>query len=470
MVTNWSNYERLVVCLCRWFGVAVGVGRLVLFGLVSLLQAAVDFGFAKQLFNWRVMKDLSKLTAVVYDYGLHTEIAVRLARDFGSVKYYAHWEDAFAKSRLRRVGEGLEGVERIHDFWAEVDNADMVYVPDSLCAGIVEHLKHIGIPTAGPGASEKFEQDRVFGRFDVQKAAGLPTQETTVIKGITKVREYLKKHKELFVKLNTSRGDRESFKHVDYEQTEPILDKLSFDLGPWKEDEEFILEEVLPGIEPGADSIVFGGEYLSPTLYGFEMKGGGYIGRVCDYKDLPKPLKVVNDKLLPYFKSNDTRCFFSTEIKLDKDGIPYLIDPTVRHAGPVGYSVQTELIENFSHVVYGLATGEKVQPKMKYKYCGGVSYNSDEARDNWMRIKFPPGMRRWIKLRMAAKVGNNYYAAPGFDNICTVIALSNFINEIPDMIKERTGAIQAQSIDKDMSGLDFLQEQIKEGKSYGINF
>jgi hypothetical protein len=416
------------------------------------------------------MKDLSKMTCVVYDYGIHAEIAVRLARDFGNVKYYCHWEDAFAKSRLMRVGQGLEGVERIQDFWAEVDKADMVYVPDTMCAGIVEHLKRLDIPVAGAGAAERFEQDRVFGRFDVQKSAGLPVQKTIVIKGITKLREFLKENKDLFVKLSTSRGDRESFKHIDYDQTEPILDKLAYDIGPWKEEEQFILEENLPGIEPGADNIVFGGEYLSPTLYGYEMKGGGYIGRTCAYKDLPSSLKVVNDKLLPYFKENDTRFFFSTEIKLGKDKVPFLIDPTVRHAGPVGFSIQTELIENFSQVAYGLATREKVQPIIKYKYCGGVSYNSEEARDNWTRIKFPKEMRKWIKLRMAACIDGNYYAAPGFDNVCTVIALSNFINEIPKMIEERTDAIQAMSLDKDMSGLKHIQEQIEEGRKHGVQF
>jgi len=418
-------------------------------------------------------KDLSKLNCLVYDYGLHTEIAVRLARDFGSVKYYCHWEEAFAKSRLRRIGEGLEGVERVQDFWMELRKGgiDFVYFPDSLCAGMLEYLKSIGVPVAGPGYSEKFEQDRVFGRFDVQKDAGLPVQKTIVIKGVTATREFLQTNKsEFFVKLNTSRGDRESFKHVDYLQTEPILDKLAFDLGPWKEEEEFIIEEVLPGIEPGFDGIVYKGEYLSPTMYGYEVKGGGFIGRVCKYEDTPKPLKVVCDKLSPYFKENDTRSFFSSEIKLDKNKVPYLIDPTVRHPGPVGFSIQTELIENFSHVVYGMAIGEKVNPVMRFKYAGGVSYNSEEARDNWMRIKFPPEIRRWVKLRMAARINGNYYAAPGFDNIVTVIALSNFIGDIPRMIEERTDAIQAQSIDKDMSGLNHITEQIEEGRKFGIDF
>lgn len=420
------------------------------------------------------MKDLSKMRCLVYDYGLHTEIAVRLARDFGWVGYYTHWEDAFAKSKMRRVGEGLEGIEKVKDFWMEMRKGgiDFVYVPDSLCAGIVEYIRNVdGTPVAGPGLAEQFEQDRVYGRFDVQKKAGLPVQKTIVLKGISRAREFFRTASEpYYVKLNTSRGDRESFKHVDWAQTEPILKKLDYDLGPWAEAEEFIVEEVLPGIEPGADNIVYKGEYLSPTLYGYEMKGGGYIGRVCKYSELPTALKVVNDRLSPYFKSCDTRSFCSTEIKLDKDKIPYLIDPTIRHAGPVGYSIQTELIENFSQVVYGMGIGEKVNPIMRYKYCGGVSFNSDEARDNWMRIKFPPEMRKWIKLRMAARVNGDYYAAPGFDNICTVIALSNFIDEIPGLIEERTDAIQAQSIDKDLSGLKHITEQIAEGKKYGITF
>jgi hypothetical protein len=185
---------------------------------------------------------------------------------------------------------------------------------------------------------------------------------------------------------------------------------------------------------------------------------------------VPEPIKSTTDGLKPFFKKNKTRMPFSTENMVNKKGESYLIDPTCRHAGPCGFSIAIRQIKNFSQMAFGLATGNIVQPIIENKYCGGVSFNSEEANTNWMRLRFPKEMRNRIVLREAVKIDKDFFAVPGFDNIFTVIALGDSVKSVVDELHEVTGAIQAQGIDKDLTGLYKIQDEIKEGIEYGIPF
>ena len=87
--------------------------------------------------------------ALVYDLGLFTENALRLLRDCASVKYFVPWVDAFPEPFKAKIGEGLDGMERVNSFEEHLDGADFIFVPDTLCAGLVEWLKKHDYPVAG---------------------------------------------------------------------------------------------------------------------------------------------------------------------------------------------------------------------------------------------------------------------------------------------------------------------------------
>ena len=204
--------------------------------------------------------DLKNKHALVYDLGLFTENALRLARDFASVKYFCPWQEAFAEPFKQKIGEGLEGMERIVTFWDALDEADLVFIPDTSCSDITEFLKSHDYPVAGAGAAEKIELDRWYGR-SVQAKNGLPVQETHKVKGITALTEFCKEHKDFYIKVDNSfRGISESFKHQDFRSSESRIDYIAYKVGPYKEDVVFICEELLPGVEPGLDGITFDGE------------------------------------------------------------------------------------------------------------------------------------------------------------------------------------------------------------------
>ena len=109
------------------------------------------------IFNSMTYKDK---TVLIYDFGLCTEFAVRLARDFGKVYYYANWESAFPKSNMALVGEGLEGVTRILNFDDYIDKADLICFFDTYSADKVDYLRKQGKRVFGAGQAEILENNR----------------------------------------------------------------------------------------------------------------------------------------------------------------------------------------------------------------------------------------------------------------------------------------------------------------------
>lgn len=415
--------------------------------------------------------DLKNKHALVYDFGLFTENALRLLRDFASVKYFCPWAEAFPEPFRMKIGEGLDGMERVATFWDHVDRADLIFVPDTACSDMTEYLKEHDYPVAGAGAAEKIELDRWYGR-QMQGRNGLPVQETHRVKGITALEEFCKAHEGYYIKVDNSfRGISESFKHQDRKSSESRIDYIAYKVGPYKEDVVFICEELLSGVEPGLDGITFDGELLFPTMCGYERKGSGYIGRVYQSEEqFPEGLRAIHEGFAPEFAKRKTRFFYSAEVKIDKDRVPYLLDPTMRLAAPGVAAIQCELIENYSEVVYGLGTGEKVAPVMKHKYAAAVSMESSEACKTFTNVTFPKELRRWVKLRMAVKHRGDYYSVPPFDGLGAVIAFGETIREAVETVKERVKQVDAISLNTDLGGLDELNDDIQEGKRYGIRF
>ena len=257
---------------------------------------------------------------------------------------------------------------------------------------------------------------------------------------------------------------------MDEHQTEWTVDRIAYKLGPYKEDVVFICEELIEGVEPGIDALTWEGELIYPACCGYEGKGVGIIERVYAKGDLPDALKWIDEGLAPEFRRHKTRFFYSAEFKMGRDRVPYLIDPTIRLAAPGVAAIQTELFENYTEVIYGLATGVKTAPIVKYKYAAAVALESSEAKEFWVNISFPKELRRWLKLRMAVKKGADYYAVPGFESIGTIIGLGNTVADAVNQVKERAKQVKSKRLMNDTSGLDAIMEHINKGKQYGIHF
>lgn len=411
--------------------------------------------------------NLSNKTALIYDYGLFTEVGARLARDFAKVYYYVPWEEAFPHMSKALIGTGYGEMERIRNFEEYIDKADIIVFPDTHSGSKVEFLRGKGYNVAGVGKYEELELDRWKMR-KIQERLGLPTQETHLIKGISNLKDHLQTVKGKYVKLNIFRGDIESFFHEDYESSLPILNHLQYDLGPKGDSAEFIVEDKVEGAEPGLDCIVYDGEVLSPTMYGYEVRGAGYIGKVVPYAQVPKQLKMVTDKLMSVM--GGYRFFFSSEVMIPNGHEGFLIDPCCRFAAPAVNAIELELIENFSEVMYGLAVGQKVLPIMKYKYAAGIVMYSDWADSNWLNVSVPKELREYVKMRMVAQFDDELWSVSGHSTICTVIAFADTAEKAAKLAVERAKEIKGYQLAGGEEDINKVFKAIAEGKKHGISF
>jgi hypothetical protein len=414
--------------------------------------------------------DLSDKSILIYDFGNFTPVAERLARDFGTVYYFVPWQQAFPKANQAIIGENLPGVERILNFWDYVDEADCIFFPDTYCGDMVEYLKGKNYRVAGAGRAEMLELERWKTRL-IQKKLGLPLQETERVVGINKLRNYLKDHDNRHVKLNRFRGDIDSFKHDDLESSDPQIDYLEYDLGRKADFVEFIVEEHKSGIEPGMDGIFSGGKFYESSQWGYENKDKAYIAKMCDYSKIPKPMKKISDGIAEVLGKLKSNTFFSTELILDeKDNRGYLIDLTVRCAGPTMHAVQEELWDNYSEVVWGLATGEKIEPQASKKYGGSIVLPCDWNEKNWVKVNFPVKESRWYKPCRGCVFNGEYWNVPGFPELLTVTAIGDSPEEVVKLIKRRVERVKAFDCEHSCAPLDELLETIKAGNKQGLEF
>ena len=412
----------------------------------------------------------NKKALVIDNSGNNIETAVRFLRDCAEVKFATYSGSELAGL----IGKGLDGLERVDDPLAHVDKADFIFVPDTCSGELVEFLKNHDYPVAGAGSVEKLEVDRKFAR-EYQEKSGLPVQHTFFVKGVTDLRMFCSEHKDFFVKVdNEWRDISESFKHTDLKSSEPRIDYIALKAQPYKEDVTFVCEEVLKGVEPGTDGITFDGDLLFPTMAGYEISKKSYIARVYKTEeDYPDPFRQIHEALAPEFKKRKTRMFYSSEIIIPKNKKPYLLDLTMRMASPGGVSLQTELIENFTEVCYGLATGNKPTPVFKYKYGIAVPMETSESLKNFVNVDFPKELRQWIKFFHVCKKKSDYYSIPTLPPdpvVCCVVALGNSVKEVAKIVKERMDAVKGNGIHGDESGLSKIDKLISDGEGVGINF
>lgn len=419
--------------------------------------------------------DLKQKTVLVFDYGLFHCVAERLARDFGRVLYYVPWKGAFPKSSTILIGKGFDNVERIpdsdrkKDFWDYIDEVDLFVFPDLLDSDLQEHLRDMGKRVWGSGRADRLETDRLMFR-KLQEKLKMPTPKYEVIKGMQALKEFLMDTEDVYVKVSVWRGDIETFHHDNYVISAPYLEDLEYHLGPKKETMEFIVEYPVKGVEIGYDGISIDGKFPEITAYGYEEKGRAYIGKIAKYEDLPEALKTTNEKLSSTFKEMGLRGFYSNEIRIGKDKIPYLVDPCVRCASPPT-EVMVEAYSNFSEILWHGAGGQLVVPKPTGKYLALARICSPYAEKDYTTIEYPDSMAKQVKLRNATVCDDGIYIIPyGADTIGSLVGIGQTIDEAIEKVKKNSDKVKAIRVEIYSDAFDKIKETISEGKKYGINF
>jgi len=401
-------------------------------------------------------------TCLVYDHGLFVELAVTLSRDFGRVLYYSPWETCAPKSNSRRIGEGVEGIERVADWASHIDEVDLWVFPDVYEGPLQEYLAKLGKRVWGCRMGEELELDRVAAKEHC-RGLGIDIGPYKVLHGIDALRSHLKSRKNVFVKIPALRGDMETFKADSYDLIEPKLNELADNIASktW----EFIVEDEIPdAIEVGYDGYTVDGRFPKEGIVGVEVKDEAYVCAAMAYRDLPKEVRSVNQCLAGTLRQYNYRGFISTEIRATPDGKAYLIDPCMRCGSPPSELYQM-MIANLADVLWEGAGGIVIEPELMKPFGAQLLLISDWADKNWQQVEFPKSIREHVKLHNLTVIDGEYYVAPqwtGNPAVGAVVAMGNTQEEAITECKRLAAMVEGYSIEKPESALDKAAEQLTE--------
>lgn len=417
--------------------------------------------------------DLSNKTIFVRDYGLFASWAAKLTEYFGRVLYYCPFKSAFPRSQQYVIGTGLEGVERVTNFWDHVHQADIFFFPDVYDGDLQVHLRQMGKPVWGAAKGEELELMRWQTKMFLKKDLHLPVQPVERIIGVQALRDHLMDSENKYVKISLLRGDFETFHHNNYELSEPILDDIEQKLGPYKDSKEFIVEDAIDdAVEVGYDGFTIDGEFPDPAFFGYEIKDVAFIGAVRPYAKLPKPVRQVNEALAPVFEAYSYRGFWSSELRVPKDGKPYLTDPCCRAGSPPSELYQ-ELFRNWGEIIWAGAHGELVAPEPVARYGVEVLIHSQWADQHWQALYVEPEVRKWVKLRNLCQVEDTLYVAPqvvGLPEIGAVVAVDDSLLGAIKKVKDYCNMVTGYTIELNLERVAEAVQVIQQAKDQGIPF
>ena len=168
--------------------------------------------------------NLKDKTVCIVDNGLFVSFARTLSKGFGRTLYHKPFQSAFVRTNDLAPGTGFPELEVCAQPLAllgstpEDDEIDLWVFLDLYQSGLQEFLRMTGRRVWGAGQGEEMELQRWSFKQHLKKL-GLPVQPIEHIFGMDKLREYLKKNEDKYVKTSFTRGDFETFHHDSYELT-----------------------------------------------------------------------------------------------------------------------------------------------------------------------------------------------------------------------------------------------------------
>jgi hypothetical protein len=418
------------------------------------------------------MKELSEATCLVFDHGLFTTLAERLARNgFKRVLYHSPYEEGFSKLNSAILGYGLEGVERCNDIWAVKSEIDCAVFPDIEHGGLQLELESQGIPVWGSRHGDKLELlrekfHRVLGEI------GLDVPKYRTILGLTKLREFLKANDgPWFIKISRWRGSFETQKFRSWKLDEGLVDAWSVKFGPAKEIVPFmVFDPIDTPLEIGGDTYGIDGAWPDRMLHGDENKDKAYLSAVTKFEEMPPQTREVLVAFSPVLKKYRYRNFWSMEIRVKGDKA-YFGDATCRAPMPASPS-NLENIKNLPEVIYQGAQGNLVQPDYEKPYTAEVLVNMKGDRHAWGVTEIPKELDRWLKLPNSCMIDGVRCFPPDEQHgeaIGWLVAIDDTIEGLMNKVKEQCDLLP-DGMSADLEPLAELLEIVDTGEEKGIEF
>jgi hypothetical protein len=419
-----------------------------------------------------MIKPANQVTAMIVDTGYFTSMAISLSRGFKKT-YICNpsWPKGCPSINQANIGYGFDDIEVCYspfDHWDEVE----IYVFLDIGNGAMQcHLEEMGKAVWGSRMTEDLEFDRVACKRLMEKL-GLAVGPYEVIKGVKALRQYLKTHDNQHVKLPKWRATMETFKSPNYKLVEPKLDEIEHQLGAWKEELEFVVEEELKDkFEGGVDAWCIDGFFPQNVLCGREIKDKSYVGVFGEYAKIPEPLTHFDKIMAPIFRNYGYRGFYSTEVRMGKDKIPYMIDGCFRAPSPPNELYQA-FFSNLSEIVWQGANGICCEPETQYKWGAELIVYSQWATKNWQPISVPKEYEPYLKVKNAVKINGVLYSMPQsgdeLDAIGAVVGCGNTMGEAIEMVTEVAKSVEGYYIDVKPDSLQEAQQEIDQAIEMGV--
>jgi len=415
--------------------------------------------------------NFSDKTVMVVENGLFAPVAHRLARDFGRVLYHRGTRHAFPHPNDSAIGAGYKNVERADSWEAHIEDVDLFVFPDLYWADTQAYLRSMGHRVFGCGWGEELELWR-DDFYSTLKANGFNTVPWEMVRGMTALREHLEDEEDKYIKISYHRGLCETFRWIDSRISKPRLDVLQHDLGALSEDQWFLVQDSLDSKrEVGSDQIIVDGKFAKTVQYAVEGKDKTGLARMLPYARLPKEVLEINDNLGPVFEAanrdrsgwNPYRGFFSTEIRVAKDGKPYFTDPTCRMASPCGETFML-MCENFSEIVWAAAGGEIVEPVVETPFAAQALIQADLAETQSIPIFIDPKVRGQVCLYHSGIRGDGqecvFKSDAGMLEIGSVIGLGATIDAAIEDCRNAAGKIECDKMSVAVDALEEFKPQL----------
>jgi hypothetical protein len=420
-----------------------------------------------------MMNDLKTHTVCVYDSGLMTSVAERIARDVGKTIFFSPWMTAFPDPDLADIGSGLAGIQRADFFWDYKDETDTFVFPGVGFGDIQMELVRQGKAVWGSRKAEEMELYR-WGAADMMERAGLAQPERKLVIGVDNLRAFIKKNPGWFIKVSKFRGIGETFEAENYALVEARLDFIAAEIGPFrKRTQEFTCWKAIPTkIETGGDHYLVNGE--SPKrreMFGIEIKDLGYLITAVKPSELPESVQELNRKLGPMLKAYNYSGPFHSEIRIGEDGKNYPIDLTCRTGSPPSETME-EWLTNYTQIIIEGARGNLIEFETEKKYGFQIALESPLAPDMNIAVQYPAEIARWIKLynHMKDENGLSWVAATDakLQQIGSAVGLGDTIEEAVTLGLEHARQVKADKLDVKTGMVSKLVEELKAAADKGI--
>ena len=410
------------------------------------------------------MDDLKSKCVLLVAHPMFLPLAEFLGEHFSKCYLFMPGQDrTFPFIREGEVGFGLPNVERVESIWGpHLPDCELIVFGDLYFSKEQIELERQGYRVWGARNGEELETHRDIAK-KVMENLGLPVQPWKKIKGMKALRAHLAENKDQHVKINRYRGDFETFFAPNLASVESRLDAIAHHMGPLREIAQFIVEDDLPDcVEVGLDTYCIDGEWPEQVMVGIEVKDLGYVGEVKAWKDIPEPIRRWNEKMAAELNAYGVRGFVSTEKRIC--GEPFMIDATMRQPSPPGELYQG-IITNLPEILWEGANGVMVQPKYAGKWGCEVILKSEWAKEEPIRVDFPPEFKDQIKIFNSVILEGALHVIPQGDSMAefgAVIGWGDTLKEAVDMVRKAGESIVAHKFKFALGPVELAQEQMAE--------